>query len=591
MQFRSDWSAIWLYNPRMASLQHGFEEPGDVQDTRLVVDTIPTLAWSARPDGSAEFFNQRWLAYTGLSAKQALGSGWEVAIHPDDLNDLVDYWRRVVASGQPNEIEGRLRRSDGAYRWFLFRATPSLDENGRVVKWYGTNTDIEERKRAEQVLAVQNARLQLLLQLTKRVTSNLELREVLRSISANVRSVMHADAAGVAFFDEVSDKSRIYAVDFPDAKGFVREEIVATPGLAFKRAWVSSKPAIITANDPEELGPEIYGLVVAEGLNSHCMIPLVSRGRTVGVLIVARKLEGSFTREDIDFLSEASGQIAIAIENSLAYGEVFELKEKLAQVVDTIPTLAWSAGPDGSAEFHNQRWLDYTGLTAKQALGPGWEVAIHPDDLPRILETFQEALNSGKPYEVEGRFRRFDGEFRWFLFRGSPLRDQSGKVAKWYGTNTDLEERKRAEDALRASEASLLEAQRLTRTCSWKHEILSGKVTVSAEGLVMFGIKPEDDTSSVDFFLKRHHPEDRPELEQAFAAALLGKTDFEADFRLVLPDGTIKNTRSIGHPVLDERGNVVEFVGASIDITEHHRARADLEKALEEIKRLKDQLH
>src|SRR5438445_270599 len=107
----------------------------------------------------------------------------------------------------------------------------------------------------------------------------------------------------------------------------------------------------------------------------------------------------------------------------------------------------------------------------------------------------------------------------------------------------------------------------------------------------MFGIKPEDDASSVDFFLKRHHPEDRPEVEQAYAAALLRKTDFEADFRLVLPDGTIKNTRSIGHPVLDERGNVVEFVGASIDITEHHRARADLEKALEEIKRLKDQLH
>ena len=119
-------------------------------------------------------------------------------------------------------------------------------------------------------------------------------------------------------------------------------------------------------------------------------------------------------------------------------------------VVDTIPTLAWSASPDGSADFVNQRWLDYTGLSAKQALGSGWEVAIHPDDLPRILETFREALNSVKPFEVEGRFRRFDGEFRWFLFRGSPLRDRSGKVAKWYGTNTDLEERKRAEDALKA---------------------------------------------------------------------------------------------------------------------------------------------
>src|SRR5258708_30047500 len=121
-------------------------------------------------------------------------------------------------------------------------------------------------------------------------------------------------------------------------------------------------------------------------------------------------------------------------------------------VVDTIPTLAWSAGQDGSADFFNQRWLNYTGLSARQALGSGWEVAIHPDDLPRILETFREALHSAKPYEVEGRFRRFDGEFRWFLFRGSPLRDRSGEVTRWYGTNTDLEERKRADEALRKSE-------------------------------------------------------------------------------------------------------------------------------------------
>jgi PAS domain S-box-containing protein len=248
-------------------------------------------------------------------------------------------------------------------------------------------------------------------------------------------------------------------------------------------------------------------------------------------------------------------------------------------VVDTIPTLAWSAGPDGSAEFHNQRWLDYTGLTAKQALGSGWEVAIHPDDLPRILKTFREALNTGKPYELEGRFRRFDGEFRWFLFRGSPLRDRSGKVAKWYGTNTDLEERKRAEDALRASEASLLYAQRLTRTCSWRHEVLSDKVTVSPEGLVMYGIEPEDDASSADFYFRRMHPKDRPEVEQAYAAALLRKTDFEADFRIVRPDGTIINTRSIGHPILDERGDVVEFVGASIDVTEHHRAQRALRRS------------
>jgi formate hydrogenlyase transcriptional activator len=123
-------------------------------------------------------------------------------------------------------------------------------------------------------------------------------------------------------------------------------------------------------------------------------------------------------------------------------------------VVDTIPGLVWSTRPDGSAEFFNQRWLKYTGLSTEQSLDWGWKVAIHPDDLPRMMEAFHKALNLGRSFEVEGCFRRLDGELRWFLFRGSPLLDGSGNVVKWYGTNTDLEERKRAEDALRVSEQS-----------------------------------------------------------------------------------------------------------------------------------------
>src|SRR5260370_32352304 len=131
-QFRSDWFAIRRYNPRMASLRHGFEEPKDVQDIRLVVDTIPTLAWSARPDGSAEFFNQRWLDYTGLSAKQALDSGWQVAIHPDDLPGILETFREALDSVRQFEVEGRFRRFAGEFRWFLFRGSPLRDRSGTV---------------------------------------------------------------------------------------------------------------------------------------------------------------------------------------------------------------------------------------------------------------------------------------------------------------------------------------------------------------------------------------------------------------------------------------------------------------------------
>src|SRR4029077_19663505 len=204
---------------------------------------------------------------------------------------------------------------------------------------------------------------------------------------------------------------------------------------------------------------------------------------------------------------------------------------------------------------------------------------LHPEDARYNTPVVEQAIRDRIDFETDYRLLLPNGAAKYIHVVGHPVVNASGDVIELVGTAMDVTERKRAEDALRASEASLLEAQRLTRTCSWRHEVLSGKVTVSPEGFLMFGIEPEDDASSTDFYSSRMHPKDRPEVQQADAAAVLGKTDFAADFRIVLPDGTIKNTRSIGHPILDERGDLVEFVGASIDVTEHHRAEQALRRS------------
>jgi formate hydrogenlyase transcriptional activator len=295
-----------------------------------VIETIPVMAWSAAADGAAEFFNRRWLDYAGLSADQVHGWGWISAVHPDDLNRLADYWRGVLASGQSGEIEARLRRFDGVYRWFLFRATPSLD-NGKVVKWYGTNTDIEERKKAEQAVAVQNTRLQLLLKLTKEITSNLDRRKLLRAISASIREVMDFDAVHISLDDPASGKFRVYALDFPEGKGFFKEEMLIESVGACKRALETLQPTTRNTANPQEFPPDLYKLLVAEGLKTQCVIPLVSRGQVVGALTINRSTDDAFLPGEIDFLNEASGQVAIAIENCLAFSEISELKEKLAQ--------------------------------------------------------------------------------------------------------------------------------------------------------------------------------------------------------------------------------------------------------------------
>ena len=119
---------------------------------RQVIDTIPTLAWCNLPDGPNEFLNKRWHEYTGLSHEQSNGWGWQVAFHPEDVPPLMEKWRELLVSGEPGEMEARLRRHDGVYRWFLIRVEPFRDEHGQLVRWYGTSTDIDALKQTQEKL-------------------------------------------------------------------------------------------------------------------------------------------------------------------------------------------------------------------------------------------------------------------------------------------------------------------------------------------------------------------------------------------------------------------------------------------------------
>src|ERR1700756_5427090 len=177
----------------------------------------------------------------------------------------------------------------------------------------------------------QNDQLQLLLDLTNRITSNLELREVLRAIAANIREVIRADAVDVALPDAVSEKFRVFALDFPHGKGVVKEELLVTQSASVKKALDALKPVVINTWEPNDLASEASDIVAAEGIKTFCNIPLVNRGRALGILSLLRTTETPFSPGDVDSLSRASGQIAIAIENALAYREISQLKDKLAQ--------------------------------------------------------------------------------------------------------------------------------------------------------------------------------------------------------------------------------------------------------------------
>jgi formate hydrogenlyase transcriptional activator len=191
--------------------------------------------------------------------------------------------------------------------------------------------NLRKSRAARLELERQNTRLKLLLDLTNRITSNLDLADLLRAISGNVRQVMECDLVAISLLDLESEQFRIYALDFPNSKGFVHEELVTPHSGATMRVFETLKPVIVNQFDPAEFGPEASRILLSEGLKTLCIAPLVNRGRAIGLLCLARKKGNSFSEYDAEFLAEVAGQVAIAIENALAYREISELKDKLAQ--------------------------------------------------------------------------------------------------------------------------------------------------------------------------------------------------------------------------------------------------------------------
>lgn len=178
-------------------------------------------------------------------------------------------------------------------------------------------------------LQPRNERFELLLNLTSSITSSLDLREVMRSIAANIREVIHADAAAVSLPEAATGRFRVFAMDFPHGKGVIKEELFFTPSAAGKRAVDTLQPVVVNLREQNDLGPQAFNIAAAEGIEALCCIPLVNRGRGLGLLWICRTTETPFSPEDVDFLNRASGQIAIALENALAFQKVSGLRDRL----------------------------------------------------------------------------------------------------------------------------------------------------------------------------------------------------------------------------------------------------------------------
>jgi PAS domain S-box-containing protein len=303
-------------------------------------------------------------------------------------------------------------------------------------------------------------------------------------------------------------------------------------------------------------------------------------------------VELAITRIPLDGPPSFTGCLRDITERKQAEEALRASELNLRQMTETIPEMLWSANPEGAIDYCNARFLDYTGFSAEEVMRHGWQRTIHPDDAARVGPEWTSCVRSGALYRVEVRtFHAADRGYRWCLVSALPLLNANGRILRWHGTIVDMHDQKLAEENLRRSEADLLEAQRLTHTGNWKQHVASGTITVSPEVHRIFGSGPDDDASKADFWFSRMHPEDRKRTQELFEKSKIEKTDYKTDYRIVLPDGVIRYQHAVGHPMLNESGELVEFVGTIMDVTEQVQARIALENAFEEIKRLKDRLH
>ena len=271
-------------------------------------------------------------------------------------------------------------------------------------------------------------------------------------------------------------------------------------------------------------------------------------------------------------------------------------EQRLRLVVDTTPAMINTHRPDGYLDYVNKGCLDYFGLSLETAMDRAdvmkmsvpsqadmyagvWQPIIHHEDLPGFTDQWKAMLASGKPGEHEARVRRFDGVYRWHLFRAVPLFDETGKLVKWYGSAFDIEDRKRAEEELRQSKSYLAEAQRLSHTGSWARVSATGEMRYwSEECYRVLGFEPQGAPPRLETFLQRVHPDDQTKVRDIAETARREKVEYELDYRIIHPGGHIRNIHTVGHPVFSPSGDPVEFVGTVMDVTERKRAEEERER-------------
>jgi PAS domain S-box-containing protein len=441
------------------------------------------------------------------------------------------------------------------------------------------------------------ARYEALSRASRAISAYRDPKELFRILADELRQVVRFDSLAVNLYDEGAHKVRNPVRETVNGPEF---SIPADfPAEATITWWVyqHQAPVNIASRDEETRFPLMMEIFRKFGVQSMCVLPLSTAHRRLGGLSFGLQQPNGYSAEDVQYLSLLADHVALAVDVALRNEEQEHVEEELRRqkahfekLFELAPEAIVLRDAENRVLRANREFTKLFGFTIEESLGRNISDLIVPEGMWEESERLREALNRGERVNAELVRRRKDGSLLNVSFTAAPVAVDGGPP-EIYGIYRDITERKRNEDALRRSEAYLAEAQRMSHSGSWARTVPGGEVYWSQESYRIFGLDPLRIKPTHKIFLNRTHPDDQAALEQATRQAILDRNHYEADFRIIREDGTIRHIHTVGHPVINAPGELVEFVGTHIDVTESLQARVALEKAFEEIKALKDELY
>ncbi len=420
-------------------------------------------------------------------------------------------------------------------------------------------------------------------------------KELFRVLASELHSAVDFDFVGLFLYDDAR-----HTVENPVLETVHGRGIVIPPDYPPEETitwWIyhNQQPVVISCREQETRFPRMMEIFRQYGVQAACLLPLTTARRRLGSLGFGEERARTYSEDEVRYLSLVADQVALAIENALREQEQRQSEDQLRKqkahfekLFELAPEAIVLRDVDNRVLRANREFTNLFGFTVEEALGRNISELIVPDGAWDESELLRAALGRGERVNAELIRKRKDGKRLVVSFVAAPVQVDGGSP-EIYGIYRDISERKKAEEALRRSEAYLAEGQRLSHTGSWARCVSTGEIYFSQESFRIFGLDPNTNMT-LDRLLKRVHPEDRPKFEDVIRQATGGASDFETDYRIVRDDGTARHLHVLGHPVKNAAGNLSEFVGTLIDVTEQMTSRKALEDAFAEINRLKDQL-